>query len=96
MSVPFDNMSVPFDNTSVLLFEDQVTRETSPASDADAHDQRNFPCKWRERTSSGKTTERERELYLDTDSVDQLHLADATATQMVQAGGRVPFGGVPI
>ena len=45
MSVPFDNMSVPFDNTSVFLFDDQVTRETSPASDADAHDQRNFPCK---------------------------------------------------
>ena len=37
----------------------------------------------------------ERELYLDTNSVDQLHLAHATATQMVQAGGRVPFGGVP-
>ena len=45
-------------NTSVFLFDDQVTRETSPASDADAHDQRNFPCKWRERTSSGKTAER--------------------------------------
>ena len=32
------------------------------------------------------------QINLDTNSVDQLHLADATARQMVQAGGRVPFG----
>ena len=54
-----------------------MIRGTSPASD-----ESELPV--------GKP-ERERELYLDTDSVDQLHLADATATQMVQAGGRVPF-----
>ena len=48
------------------------------------HDRTTKATLHRERTSSGKTAERERELYSDTDSVDQLHLADATATQMVR------------